>query len=133
MGGLHQRDRPVDRLTQARMPYMKPPNIVFIMADDLGWGDLSCYGRPDYETPVLDRLAAAGMRLTHAYANSSTCSPTRVALLTGRYQHRLRVGLEEPILPGCPHGVPAEHPTLPGLLRQQGYETALVGKWHLGW
>lgn len=109
------------------------PNIVFIMADDLGWGDLSCYGRPDYATPVLDRLAGDGMRLTHAYANSSTCSPTRVALLTGRYQHRLRVGLEEPILPGCPHGVPAEQPTLPGLLRQQGYETALVGKWHLGW
>lgn len=111
----------------------KRPNIVFILADDLGWGDLSCYGRPDYQTPVLDKLAGQGLRLTHAYANSSTCSPTRVALMTGRYQHRLRVGLEEPILPGSPHGLPGTHPTLPGLLRQQGYRTALVGKWHLGW
>ena len=109
------------------------PDIVFILADDLGWGDLSCYGRPDYRTPVLDGLARQGVRLTHAYANSSTCSPTRVALMTGRYQHRLPVGLEEPILPGCPHGLPPEHATLPSLLREQGYATALVGKWHLGW
>ncbi len=109
------------------------PDIVFILADDLGWGDLSCYGRPDYRTPVLDGLAQQGVRLTHAYANSSTCSPTRVALMTGRYQHRLPVGLEEPILPGCPHGLPPEHATLPSLLREQGYATALVGKWHLGW
>jgi arylsulfatase A-like enzyme len=109
------------------------PDIVFILADDLGWGDLSCYGRPDYRTPVLDGLAKQGVRLTHAYANSSTCSPTRVALMTGRYQHRLPVGLEEPILPGSPLGLPPEHPTLPGLLREQGYATALVGKWHLGW
>lgn len=111
----------------------KRPNIVFILADDLGWGDLSCYGRPDYQTPRLDQLAAQGLRMTHAYANSSTCSPTRVALMTGRYQHRLRVGLEEPILPGSPHGLPPAHPTLPGLLRRIGYKTALVGKWHLGW
>ncbi len=109
------------------------PDIVFILADDLGWGDLSCYGRPDYATPCLDALAAQGMRLTQAYANSSTCSPTRVALMTGRYQHRLPVGLEEPILPGCAVGLPAGHPTLPGLLRERGYRTALVGKWHLGW
>lgn len=109
------------------------PDIVFILADDLGWGDLSCYGRPDYSTPVLDGLATQGVRLTQAYANSSTCSPTRVALMTGRYQHRLAVGLEEPILPGCPHGLPPDATTLPGLLREQGYATALVGKWHLGW
>jgi len=115
------------------MSSTKQPDIIFILADDLGWGDLSCYGRPDYETPVLDGLARQGLRLTHAYANSSTCSPTRVALMTGRYQHRLRVGLEEPILPGSPHGLPPDLPTLPGLLREQGYRTALVGKWHLGW
>ena len=65
------------------------PNILFILADDLGWGDLSCYGRPDYKTPVLDELAARGIRPTQAYANSSTCTPTRVALVTGRYQTRL--------------------------------------------
>ena len=113
--------------------HQRKPDIVFILADDLGWGDLSCYGRPDYGTACLDQLAVQGVRLTQAYANSSTCSPTRVALMTGRYQHRLQVGLEEPILPGCAVGLPEEQPTLPGLLREQGYRTALVGKWHLGW
>ena len=108
------------------------PDIVFILADDLGWGDLSCYGRPDYRTPVLDGLAAQGVRLTQAYANSSTCSPTRVALITGRYQHRVPVGLEEPILPGSTLGLPPELPTLPARLRNADYATALVGKWHLG-
>ena len=109
------------------------PDIIFILADDLGWGDLSCYGRPDYRTPALDTLAAQGVRMTQAYANSSTCSPTRVSLITGRYQHRFPVGLEEPILPGCALGLPADVPTLPGRLRDLGYATALVGKWHLGW
>ncbi len=108
------------------------PNILFILADDLGWGDLSCYGRPDYKTPVLDDLAARGVRLTQAYANSSTCSPTRVALITGRYQTRLPVGLYDPLPGGAPAGLPPKHPTLPGLLRAAGYRTALVGKWHLG-
>src|SRR6266481_3597811 len=67
------------------------PNILFILADDLGWGDLSCYGRPDYKTPALDDLAARGIRLTQAYANSSTCSPTRVALITGRDRKSTRL------------------------------------------
>src|SRR3989449_3013211 len=82
------------------------PNILFILADDLGWGDLSCYGRPDYKTPVLDDLAARGVRLTQAYANSSTCSPTRVALITGRYQTHLPVGLYDPLPGGAPAGLP---------------------------
>src|SRR3954462_4316856 len=73
------------------------PNILFIMADDLGYADLSCYGRPDFRTPNLDRLAAQGMRFMQAYANSAVCSATRTALITGRYQYRLAVGLEEPI------------------------------------
>ena len=101
------------------------------MADDLGYADLSCYGRRDYSTPGIDRLAAEGLRFTQAYANSAVCSATRLALITGRYQYRLAAGLEEPIA-GRDIGVPPSHPTLPLLLRQAGYQTALVGKWHLG-
>src|ERR1044072_7031141 len=73
------------------------PNILFILADDLGWGDLSCYGRPDYRTPNLDNLARQGMRFTNAYSAAPVCTPTRVGLLTGRYPARLPVGLMEPI------------------------------------
>jgi len=107
------------------------PNILFIMADDLGYADLSCYGRRDFKTPNIDRLAAQGMRFTQAYANSAVCSATRTALITGRYQERLAVGLEEPV-GGRDVGIPPSHPTLPSLLREAGYETALIGKWHLG-
>lgn len=109
----------------------KRPNIVFILADDLGYADLSCYGRRDYSTPVVDRLAGQGARFLSAYANSPVCSPTRTALITGRYQYRLPVGLEEP-LSLRDTGLPPKHPTLPSLLRDSGYQTALVGKWHLG-
>src|SRR5215218_5560406 len=73
------------------------PNILFILADDMGWGDLSCYGRPDYQTPNLDRLAAEGMRFTNAYSAAPVCTPTRVGFHTGRYPARLPVGLKEPI------------------------------------
>jgi arylsulfatase A-like enzyme len=110
------------------------PNIVFIMADDLGWGDLSVYGQTDFKTPHLDRLAAQGVRFTQAYANSAVCSATRFGLITGRYQYRLRGGLEEPIAgPSKTIGLPPEHPTLPSLLKKAGYHTALFGKWHLGY
>src|SRR5690606_22977636 len=110
----------------------KKPNIVFILADDLGWGDLSVYGQQDFQTPCLDTLATAGVRFTNGYANSAVCSATRFALITGRYQYRLRGGLEEQIGNREGIGLPPENPTLPSLLRQAWYQTALIRKWHLG-
>jgi arylsulfatase A-like enzyme len=110
------------------------PNIVFILADDLGYADLSCYGQRDYGTPNIDRLATEGLKFMQAYSNSPDCSATRTALITGRYQARLSVGLEEPLIPLSPKGIglPPSHPTLPSLLKKAGYGTTLVGKWHLG-
>jgi arylsulfatase A-like enzyme len=114
------------------------PNFVFILADDLGYADLGCYGgrsKPSC-SPVLDRMAAEGLRFTDGYANSSVCSPTRFALATGRWQHRLRGGADEPLSSRARGaeglGLPPAHPTLASLLRDAGYATALVGKWHLG-
>src|SRR5215470_14504093 len=111
------------------------PNIVFIIADDLGYADVSSYGARDYTTPNIDRLALEGLRFTQAYSNSANCSPTRTALITGRYQMRLPLGHEEPLsdtaIPGI--GLPPSHPTLPSILKKAGYGTTLVGKWHLGY
>src|SRR5437879_10641827 len=95
------------------------PDIVFILADDLGYADVSCYGRPDLNTPNIDRIAATGVRFLEAYANSAVCTATRTALITGRYQYRLRVGLEEPLAGNPEIGLPPEHPTLPSLLRDR--------------
>ncbi|MBB2943897.1 arylsulfatase A-like enzyme [Actinoplanes lutulentus] len=111
----------------------KRPNILFILADDLGWADLSSYGSPDIATPNLDRLAKSGVRFTQGYSAGAVCSPTRVALYTGRYPGRTPGGLPEPI--GAVNdrdGIPATHPTLASLLRAKGYATALIGKWHGG-
>jgi arylsulfatase A-like enzyme len=110
------------------------PNIVFIVADDMGYADISCYGRQDLRTPNIDRIAAQGTRFTQGYANSPVCTASRVAIITGRYQIRLPVGLEEPISGRTDPkiGLPPEHPTLPSLLRKAGYGTTLIGKWHLG-
>lgn len=122
------------------------PNIVLILADDLGSADLSCYGSKDLRTPNIDSLAAGGLRFRQAYANAPECSPSRCALLTGRYQQRVG-GLECAIGLGNVGrydeaiwlqkqgllGLPATETTLPGLLRRKGYETAIFGKWHLGY
>ena len=116
------------------------PNLIFIVADDLGYADLGCYGgRPaafGEVSPVIDALAASGLRLTQGYANSPVCSPTRFGMITGRYQYRLRGAAEEPLHSNTREshilGLPANHPTLPSLLKQVGYRTALIGKWHLG-
>jgi arylsulfatase A-like enzyme len=109
------------------------PNVIFILADDLGWGDLSCYGRPNYRTPNIDRLAAQGLKFTDAYSASAVCTPTRVGFITGRYPARVPIGLIEP-LPADNHSLGLEpgHPTIASLLKSSGYDTALVGKWHMG-
>src|SRR5438876_9926801 len=95
-----------DLFAQARSA---SPNIVFIMADDLGYADVSCYGRPDLKTPSIDRIAEKGVRFLQGYANSAVCSATRTALITGRYQYRLRLGLEEPLAGASDIGLQPEH------------------------
>jgi arylsulfatase A-like enzyme len=106
----------------------------------MGWADLSCYGRPDYKTPNIDRLAAQGVRFTNAYSAAPVCTPTRVGFHTGRYPARLPVGLEEPIHERSAlgerlktTGIPVDHPTVSSLIKAAGYGTALIGKWHLGY
>jgi len=110
------------------------PNIIIIYADDLGYGDLGCYGHPTLRTPNLDRLAAEGMRFTEFYSAAEVCTPSRAALLTGRYpirngmchdQHRV-------LRNNSKGGLPKDEVTLAELLRQEGYATGMIGKWHLG-
>jgi arylsulfatase A-like enzyme len=107
------------------------PNVVLIMSDDLGYGDLGFTGRTDYRTPVVDQLAREGVQLSQMYTAAPVCTPTRVALLTGRYPARTPVGLYEPLTTD-PIGLEPDPPTLGTLMKAAGYETALVGKWHLG-
>src|SRR5436190_5733752 len=109
------------------------PNIIYIMTDDLGYADLSCYGRKDYQTPNLDKLCAQGVKFMNAYAAAPVCTPTRVAFITGRYPARLTVGLYEPIADDSLVGLTSETPSIATLLKKAGYETYLVGKWHLGY
>lgn len=105
------------------------PNVVLVYADDLGYGDLSCYGSKLIQTPNIDRLAERGLLFTQGYATHSTCTPSRYSLLTGEYAWRRNLG----ILPGdAPLTIPVSKPTLATLFKNAGYRTGIVGKWHLG-
>ncbi len=116
-------------LAAAALAAGRPPNIVLILADDLGWAELGCYGNSFNETPNLDRLARGGMRFTNAYAAAPVCSPTRAALLTGQWP--ARVGITDYLRPGDPKHLPTHYLTPAELLRDAGYRTGLIGKWHL--
>ncbi len=114
-------------MTQAEQT--RKPNIVFVLADDLGWSELGCYGNNFHETPHLDRLAKEGMRFTNAYAAAPVCSPYRAALLTG--QHPARIGILDYLRPNSSNALPTDQVTLPEVLSKSGYSTGMVGKWHL--
>jgi arylsulfatase A-like enzyme len=105
------------------------------MSDDMGYGDLSCYGRKDYKTPNLDKLASQGIRFVNAYSAAPLCTPTRVAFMTGRYPARTPVGLIEPLTGNKDDshmGLTPEFPSVATIMKSAGYRTALIGKWHLG-
>lgn len=112
----------------------KAPNFIVIFCDDLGYGDLSCYGHPGIRTPNLDRMAAEGMRFTDFYASAPVCTPSRAGLLTGRYAVRsgMASAKRRVLFPNSKGGLPADEITIAKALKSKGYATAAVGKWHLG-
>ena len=103
-----------------------PPNVVIIYADDLGYGDLGCFGATDIKTPHIDRIARDGIRFTDFYSASAVCSPSRAALLTGRIPQRM--GITGVFFPESFTGMPTDELTMAGLLRDQGYATGVIGK-----
>ncbi|MEZ6115091.1 MAG: arylsulfatase [Pirellulaceae bacterium] len=117
-------------VAQTNITVQDRPNVIVIMADDLGYGDLSCYGATEFATPHIDQLASEGIRFTSGYCSASTCTPTRYSFLTGTYAFRREgTGIAPPNSPAL---IPAGTTTLPSLLQQAGYRTAVIGKWHLG-
>ena len=110
------------------------PNIILIVADDVGYGDLACYGHPRNRTPHVERLAQEGLKFTNFHANGPMCSPTRAALLTGQYQNRFGKPFEGPLSAKSPDiGLPTDAATIPRVLKKAGYATGMYGKWHLGY
>ena len=122
-------------LALTQRPPQTRPNVVLVITDDVGYGDIGVYGAPDVRTPNIDALARQGVRLTDFYANAPSCTPTRAGLITGRYQQRYE--LEYPLgtfgKRDVETGLPVTGRSLPQLLKNAGYATALIGKWHLGW
>ena len=128
---------------QKKLP--EKPNVIFFLADDLGYGDIGCYGNDFIETTHIDQLASEGIRFTDAYAAAPNCSPTRASILTGNYPARLgitqylpgnkgaqRMQNKKLIQPDLPPGLPLEELTIAEALKANGYATASIGKWHLG-
>jgi len=117
-------------LAGARSDAGRKPNILIILADDMAYGDAGCFGNPSIRTPHLDRMCAEGVKFTNFYSTASVCTPSRAALLTGRYP--IRSGLVRVLGPGEPFGISREEITLAQVLRERGYTTGCIGKWHLG-
>ena len=117
-------------------PEARPPNVVIVVADDLGWGDLGAFGNPTIRTPRLDRLASEGQKWTSFYTGESVCTPSRAALLTGRLPVRSGMNPVDDrrrvLFPDSTGGLPASEITIAELLRGRGYATTAIGKWHLG-
>lgn len=112
----------------------KTPNIIVILADDVGWGDPGCYGATKVKTPNIDRLAREGQRFANSHASAACCTPTRYSLITGQYSWRRdAIGLNKGVANGdSPLLIPTDVANAPSLLKQAGYQNAIIGKWHLG-
>ncbi|HVR83027.1 MAG TPA: sulfatase-like hydrolase/transferase, partial [Planctomycetota bacterium] len=119
-------------LALAPAPQDRPPNIIFILADDLGYGELGSYGQTKIRTPVLDRMAAEGMRFTDFYCGNAVCAPSRCVLMTGKHAGHAYVRDNREVLPEGQVPIPADAVTIAELLKAKGYATAAIGKWGLG-